>query len=272
MGTRRVPATGMQLDRCDVCGNEYHRRELVRTQVEYGIPEAYNYLSYSSYNTSGWTVDTAADAGSISYGNRCDHARTQVPVDQPTAVGTMDMVSGVQTWTGDGVFRANALSPASTGPTTVLTFSGVVGPHLENTSPTMTVKMGVTNSAGSVKQVVRTWTLCGQKRVWFAETASVLQAYGLGTTTQQYYYIEITNDGNWWIDELQLEEDTVTGAPEVFAATSGAAYSQSTDSAGISSRKVCPSCFEYVFKKSQIYGRTDEPQMDYPVPSHAQEF
>jgi len=262
----------MQLDRCDVCGNEIHRRDLVRTQVEYGIPEAYNYLSYSSYNTSGWEVDTASDAGSISYGNRCDHARTQVPPDQPTAVGTMDMVSGVQTWEGDGVFRANTLSPAATGPTTVLTFSGVVGPHLENETPTMTVKMGVTNSDGSVKQVVRTWTLCGQKRVWCAETASTLEGYGLGSGTQQYYYIEITNDGKWWIDELQLEEDTATGAPEVFAATSGAAYSQTADSAGISSRKVCPSCFEYVFKKSQIYGRTDEPQMDYPVASHAQEF
>jgi hypothetical protein len=136
----------------------------------------------------------------------------------------------------------------------------------------MTVVLGVTDSGGSSKQVVRTWTIKSSTRVWFKETALTLDGYGLGTATQQYYYIQITNDGSWWIDEIQLEEDTDYGSPGIFAATTGAAYSQTADGGGISSRKVCPNCFEYVFKRSEIYGRTDEIQTDYPVVEHAQEF
>jgi len=286
MASNNPPSLGLQLDRCDVCGNKIHRRELVRTQVEYVKPTAENYHNYSYYDGTYWVCD-ASDAGSISYGNRCDKARTQVPTTQPTAVGGMSVVSGVQTWEGDGTFRSTVLTPSFSVRSSSL-FSAYIGPHMENETPEMTVSMGVTNSDGSSKQEVRSWTIRTMKRVWFSELTSVLAAYGLGSSRQLYYYIQVTNDGKWWIDELQLEANTPSSSggvlseapvavasdylPGTFLEATGSYPGAVVESSGLAARKVCPNCFETVFKKSERYGRSDEPQVDYPVEPYAQEF
>ena len=278
--SNKLQATAEQLDRCDVCGIKTHRKDLVRTSVEFLDFKSENFFYYSSYDGSYWVVDDAADAGSISYGNRMDHARTQVPIDQPTAVGGMSLINGVQTWTGDGLVRMTEQTlPAAF--TTTLIVSAQIGPHEENTTPDMTVAMGVLDKdTPANRQAVRTWTIDGMTRVWFSELASVLDSYGYGTTivsgvssTQQSYYFDVTCTGKWWINEIQLEANTDLGTPETFVPTNtGTYYATTSDTTGISSRKVCPRCFEYVFKRSEIYGRTDEQQVAYPVRPHTQEF
>ena len=265
MKRNKPTANAWQLDRCDVCGDKYHRSSLVRTQVEFLEEKAENFFNYSSYDGTYWVVDDASDGGNESYGNRCDNVRLSLDDDND-----FSYINGVQTWTGDGTFRSTTRSPSANA-STVLTFSAIVGAHEQNTSPEMTVVMGVTNSDGSVKQAIRSWTINTMTRVWFSETAGDLADYGLGSDEEQYFYIQVTNDGDWWIDELQLEGNTTAGMPERFIRISGD-YTQIADRSLMTSRKVCSNCVERILSKSERFGRTDESPIDEPVETWAQEI
>jgi len=271
----RPPALAKQLDRCDVCGDKVHRDQLVMTQVEFLQLKAENYFNYSSYDTNWWTMDDAVDAGSISYGNRCDNARTTL-----SDANVISYLNGVQTWTGNGTLREIAANGtySSSG---YVTMSAQVGPHEQNTSPEMTVNLGICNSDGSVKQIVKTYTISGTTQVWFYESVATLNGYGLGPGDGEFYfYIEVTNAGNWWIDELQIEFNVNTlprssqGYPENFVRTSGASVFSSShpEQGAITARKVCPNCQETVLKKTEKFGRTDEPPVADPVSTWNQEF
>jgi hypothetical protein len=265
MQRNKPEARALQLDRCDVCGDKMHRSRLVRTQVEFLDKKAENFLSYSSYDGTYWVCD-AVDEGNVSYGNRCDNVRTTLSDDND-----ISYINGVQTWSGNVTMRMATISLASAG-TSVLVVSAQVGPHEQNTSPSMTVEMGVTNSDGSSTQAVRTWTINSTTRVWFAEKSSVLESYGLGSGTAQYFYIKVTNAGKWWIDEMQLEANTIGSIPEVFVRTSGASASNQSDRSLLTQRKVCSSCSERILSKSERFGRTDESPIDEPVETWAQEI
>lgn len=271
----KPPALGLQLDRCDVCGNKDHRGNLVRTQVEFLDLKGENYFNYSSYDGTYWVVDTAADGGSVSYGNRCDNARLTLGADN-----VISYINGVQTWTGSGVIREIAAN-GTYGATGKITVSAQVGPHEQNTSPEMTVKLGVCNSDGSVKQVVKEYTISSVTKVWFYETVATLNGYGLGPGDGEFYfYFEITNAGKWWIDEMQLEYNVNSlptsseGYPENFVRTSGASVSSSShpEQSLMTQRKVCKSCRELILSKSEQFGKTDESPIDEPVETWAQEI
>ena len=268
MQRNKPPALALQLDRCDVCGDKMHRKDLVRTQVEFLDKKAENFLSYSSYDGTYWVSD-ASDEGTVSYGNRCDNARLTL-----SDANVLSYINGVQTWSSAGVtdtMRMDTLSVGSAD-STILVFSAQVGPHEQNATPEMTVELGVANSDGTSTQAVRTWTINGTTRVWFAETSSVLNAYGLGNNSEQRYYIKVTNDGKWWIDEIQLEANTVGSIPEVFVRTTGTFVSNQSDRSLLTQRKVCASCSERILSKSERFGRTDESPVDEPVETWAQEI
>jgi hypothetical protein len=262
----KPPALALQLDRCDVCGNKYHRGDLVRTQVEFLDMKAENYFDYSSYDGTWWVVDTASDVSTISYGNRCDNVRTTLSDDN-----VVSYLNGVQTWSGDGVFRSTGRT--SFGSSGHVTFSAHVGPHEQNTSPEMTVVLGICAVDGTSKQAVKTYTIKGSTRVWFNETKATLNGYGVGTNAW-YFYIQITNDGYWWVDELQLEANvgSIDGHPENFVRTSGSTVSNQSERTLMTQRKVCPGCAELILSKSERYGRTDESPIDEPVDTWAQEI
>lgn len=266
MIVNRPPANARQLDRCEVCSNKMDRSKLVRTQVEFLDVASENYFTYSYYDGTYWVVDTATDASTISYGTRCDNARISIADDLTTSY-----INGVQTWTGNGTMRIATIAPAITATSTVV-FSAHVGPYERNTSPDMTVALGICNSDGSVKQVIKSYSLNTTTRVWFAETNQTLVNYGLGTDLQNYFYIQVTNDGNWWIDEIQLEVNPDNSVPGPFVKTSGTVVANTSDRELVTTRKVCPDCFETVLSKSQKYGRQKESPTAPPVDSHVQEF
>ena len=87
-----------------------------------------------------------------------------------------------------------------------------------------------------------------------------------------YFYISVTNAGEWWVDGLQLEVDTDDGKPETFVSASGAAVSNQTPQAMITVRKVCPRCFEPLLSKSERYRRVNEKPVADPVPAEIQEI
>jgi len=267
MTRNKPPALAMQLDRCDVCGDKYHRADLVRTQVEFLDVAAENYLSYSSYDGTYWVVAIAEDTGTVSCGNRCDNVRTTLDSDND-----ISYINGVQTWTGLGALR----STVECGPFNSahdVTFSAQVGPHEQNEDPEMTVSIGIANSDGSVTQEISSFTIKGTTRVWFNEEVATLEAYGLGDTAYYFFfYISIVNDGAWWIDELQLENNTVDGMPGNFTRASGTAVDSYDERILMTSRKVCKNCAEYILSKSERFGRTEESPIDEPVDSWAQEI
>jgi hypothetical protein len=274
MPWNKPAALGLQLDRCDVCGDKYHRKDLVRTQVEFLEQTHENYLSYSSYDSSYWTVDDASDVTTTtlaSYGVDCD--ATRLSLDDSN---NLTYINGVKTWQGSGTYRMNTLSPSFSSSGN-MTFSAHVGPYEQEQNPELTIVLGITNSAGSVKQVIRTWgAINAMTRVWFTESKQTLEDYGLGGGSyNQYYYVGVTPTvatAKWWIDKAQLEANTTNDEPEIFRTTSGARSRVTADTGMVTSRKVCPTCRETVLSKSERFGRTDESPVDEPVDTWNQEF
>ena len=282
MVTKNKPAAlGLQLDRCDVCGDKTHRGDLVRTQVEFLEMKAENFFTYSSYNTGLWTMDDASDVTDTdvgTYGNRCDNVRLSLDPDN-----NLTYVNSPKVWEGNGTLRMDEIS-GLVAVTSDVTLSAQVGPHEQNTSPEMTVAIGVCNDDGTSKSVLRTWTINTMTKVWVNAEVTDLVATGLGTLNdpyyQFYYYFQITNDGKWWIDEMQYEVNVNSlptsseGFPENFVRTSGSTISSSShpEQSMMTSRKVCPSCLEYILSKSEKYGRTDESPIDEPVDTLVQEI
>jgi hypothetical protein len=271
MGWNKPTATGWQLDRCDVCGDKMHRRNLVRTQVEFLRSIQENFLLYSSYDGSYWVVDDATDNGSISFGTRADKARTTLT--DYTTVGYQDCV---QTWTGDGTMRMETAS-GTFGASALVTFSAIVGPNERSTDPEMTISVGITNNDGSTKQEIKSFTTSSPMRVWLQETSSVLTAYGLGDSDNaHFFYVSVTNDDDWWMDEMQLEAGTnsLDGGvmPGPFQRTSGAIAAHTTEDQLLTSRKVCTSCLETILSKSNKFGWTEESPTDEPVDTLEQDI
>jgi len=260
MRINRPEAKAWQLDRCDVCGDKVHRGELVRTQVEWLYPAHENYFSNSRYDGTFWVCD-ATDAESVSYGNRCDRARIRVGDDN-----TLSVVDGVQTWEGNGTFRCTSIPIANWVDTNNVIFSCQVGPYERNSSPEMTVVLGDCDSDGNNKTAKKTFTIAGAQKLWFSWTGAEADA-GEGC-----YYIQVTNSGKWWIDELQLETDPSRSTPGTYVETSGTVASATAEAQAISTRKVCRDCFEVVLSKSEQFGKTSEPPVADPVETHNQEF
>lgn len=279
-------ALGLQLDRCDVCGNKVHRGELVRTQVEFLDMKAENAFTYSSYNTNLWTMDSASDVTSTTvgtYGNRCDNVRLSLDDDN-----NLTYIGSPKVWEGNGTLRMNTNS-GYVSENSYVTLSAQVGPHEQNTSPEMTVAIGVCNDDGSSKSVIKTYTISTMMRVWAYESVENLIATGLsqdstevgGVTYHAWrYYFQITNAGYWWIDEMQYEVDVDTlptaseGYPENFVRTVGTKVTSANhpEQSLMTQRKVCPNCSELILSKSEQYGKTDESPVAEPVETWSQEI
>jgi hypothetical protein len=256
----KPPVRAGQLDRCEVCGNKHHRDKLVRTQVEWLYPAHQNAFTYSSYDGTFWVCD-ATDASTISWGNRGDRTRYVINDDNTTSI-----LNGVQTWTGDGTFYCTTAPTTGAATTDNVIFSCQIGPNDLNPTPEMTVVLGDCDTDGNNKTVKKTLTISGTSKVWFSWTGAEA-ALGQGC-----YYIQVTNDDDWWVDELQLEVNSKVDTPGTFVATSGTAVSATAEAGSISTRVVCQDCFESVFKRSEKYGRINEPPTDGPVSDYTQEF
>lgn len=272
----KPPALGRQLDRCDVCGDKYHRDKLVLTQVEFLEGIAENRVYYPSYDSTYWTVDDATDVSSTTvgtYGNRCDNVRLSLDNDN-----NLTYINSPKVWSGNGTVRASLST--YTAETSDTTFSMQIGPHEQNTSPDMTVVVGICDSAGNNKNPVKTWTINTMTRVWANDDVSDLAATGLGESTVVgsttyyafYWYVQVTNDGYWWWDEAQRETGNTYGPPENFVRAYGSSVNNTSEQSMITSRKVCPNCRETVLSKTEKYGRTDEPPTADPVETWNQEF
>ncbi len=256
-----VEAIARQLSRCDVCGVKIHKKDLVLTNMDFLAVEASNYLTYSSYSASGWTVDTSTDEGVISIGPYADRARVSVSDGNVSTE-----ILGTQTWGGSGVLRSTSAIDATTW--TSLTLGADLGPHERETSPSTAFTMGLCDSDGTNKVQYTAWTTSGSTRAWFTMNLADLPASK--TISTLYFYISVTAVGKkWWADRLQVSKDvTKLGA---FVPTSGSSVDR-TDTAMMTTRKTCPNCRERLLSKSERYGKTVEQRTEAPVVVDIQEI
>ena len=255
-----VEAIARQLDRCDVCGVKIHKHKLVRSNMDFLAAAGSNYLTYSSYSASGWTVDTATSAGVISIGPYADRARVSV-----SDSNTLTEVLGSQTWLGSGVLRSTAGVDASSW--TSLVFAADVGPYQQETSPEITFTIGLCDSDGTNKEEYASRTTKGNLRVWF--TVNIADLPAGKSASALYFYISATAVGkNWWADRLQVMKDVVKLG--TFIPTSGSSVDR-IDTPMMTVRKVCPDCREPVLSRSERYNRAAELRNEEPIALDIQE-
>ena len=256
-----VEAIGRQLDRCDVCGVKIHKQDLVRTNMSFLGVAGSNYLLYSAYNATGWTVDTATDAGAISVGPYADRARVRISDDN-----TRTEVDGTQTWLGSGVLRSITGIDASAWDS--LVFAADIGPYFRETSPETTFTLGLCDSDGTNKELLATYTTAGSIRAWYALDIADVPAGK--DDSDLYFYISVTAVGkNWWADRLQVSKDI----PRVgaFIPTSGSSVDR-VDTPLMTVRKVCSNCREPLLSKTEQYSKIAEQRTEEPISLDIQEI
>jgi hypothetical protein len=247
-----------QLDRCDICGKKTHKIDLVRTNVDFLAAGGYNDVQQSSAD-AGFTC-SATPAGNISYGNYCDRARVSVGDDNTTSI-----VHGIRTWDGAGVLRTNGVIAGSW---TSLVFAADVGPYEQETSPEMTFDVGLIDSDGSNKELVRSFTISAGMRIWF--TINIADLPASKSSGNFACYIETASSNKWWADRLQIIKNATSLHGQAYVPTSGSTIDR-IDTPMMTVRKVCKSCFEKPWKRSEQYNRSAEQRTEDPVAVDIQE-
>lgn len=258
-----VEVTGRQLDQCEVCGEEVHKRDLVRTNMDFLANEASNYLLYSSYNSSGWSTSGLVDAGVISIGPYGCDSRVRVGDDN-----SLTEVNGSQTWTGDsGYLYSTSAIDASTW--TSLTFAADCGPYQQSTAPTTVFTLSLCNSDGTNPETLNTFTTLGSIRAW--GTINIADLPAGKSAAALYFRIDAapSTGEKWWVDRMQVAKDKVNVS--AFAPTSGASVDRN-DTSMMTVRKVCSSCREPLLKKSERFNKNAEQRTDAPVAVDIQEI
>ena len=257
-----VEAIGRQLDRCDVCGKKVHKVDLVRTQVAFLAPAGSNYLTYSSYNASGWTADTMSASTSTSIGVYADRSRVRT-TDDNTSTGIL----GPTTWDGAGTLRSSSAIVASSW--TSLVFAADVGPYERETDPSMTFLAGLCDSAGANKSQQLSVTTKGATRLWF--TVDIADVPATLAAATLYFYITTSSTNEWWADRLQVIKDATCLQGQAFIPTFGASVDR-VDTASMTMKKVCGSCREPLLSKTNSRNRRPEKRSEEPVTTVIQEI
>ena len=272
----KPPVLGRQLDRCDICGKETHKINLVRTNVDFLSVTGNNYFPYSSYNSSGWTLVTGTDAGTISTGPYADECRIVTDDDNNSTESF-----GSQTWTvgaGFGVYSGHVqiktASAIDISDWTSLVVAYDFGFYDQETSvANLTPAALIYNSDGSGGTSINTrlqWKTGG--RYWGTINISDV-ASGLDTENAVFHIDLRTHTGSEkvWIDRMQLIKNATSLRNEAFIPTSGSSVDQ-TDARAMTMRKVCKRCYEPLLSRTEQYNRRPEQRTDEPITVWNQEF
>jgi len=255
-----VKAIARQLDRCDVCGKKIHKRDLVLTNVDFLAVGGSNYFTYSSYNSSLWTIDTSSDGGVISIGPYADRARISV-----SDGNTLTEVQGSKTLTGSGTVRTSSLVDVSSWDSMV--FALDVGAYQQNTDVEVAVAIGTCDSDGSNKVQAATFTANPSARAW----AYILPT-SITDSSAAYFYVTgtVSTGDSWWIDRMQLIKNATGLTGNAFIPTAGSTVDR-VDTPSMTVRKVCPLHRERLLSRTERYGKNAEQRTDEPVAVDIQE-
>lgn len=258
----KPPAIAMQLDRCDVCGKKIHKRNLVRTNVEFLAAGGSNYFDYSSYDSTFWTIDTATEAVATvaSIGPYADRARVSIAEDN-----TRTEILGSKTLTDSGTVRTSSSVDVSSW--TSMVFVLDIGVRERETTQTATIAIGTCDSDGSNKVQAASYSITGSMRAW-----AVIYPADITDSSAAYFYVTATvdTDISWWLDRMQLIKNATNPMGEAFIPTSGATVDR-VDTPMMTVRKVCPDCREPILSKSERFGKIAERRTDEPISVDIQE-
>ena len=227
-----------RVDICDKCKNWVTRSSLVYAQSVFERQPCQNYLPYSEYDATHWTV-SATTSATESYGI---HAHERYGwYDQSNDDHIQD---SVQVFVGNGYVYPSSSVDLSTA--TSFTFSAYVGNHEASTNPGLTVVMGLCDGTSSNKQPLKTWTLYGSQRVFCTATLASVVAVWFNSAAA-YPYIQITTGTGaekWFFEHAQLEKNK--SAPGEFIGTSGSSAVYLVPTRTLVSAKTCPDCWEEI--------------------------
>lgn len=264
-----------QLDRCDVCGNKTHRKDLVYTQVEFLAAAGSNYFNYSSYDSSWWTLVAGTDAGTISSGPYADRFRIVISDDN-----TRTESFGTQTWTVGAAFsvysgnlqiKSSAIDISSWTSFTVSFDFGFYDRETDVNNLTAAVLIYNTDgvTGGTSVNTRRQWTTSGR----YFGTMDVADVSSALDTSAAVFHLSVRTHGDGgeqvWIDRMQLEKDV--SKMGTFVPTSGSSVDR-IDTPMMTTRKVCPNCRERILSKTDAYNRQPEMRDEGPVTTAMQEI
>lgn len=244
-------------DHCDIC----HKRVLRSTLVKVRVPTEYagqaNYLQYSSYDSSWWSLPTGSYDGAVANGLQPGRVRvkndnsTEIIDGSPQFTGTAQIVSG-----------AVDLSGASTA---VFSFWFGISGELSGSG---TLEYGFTKSDGT-GGVTDTITVDASRpmRPYLAVTSAQVSAAGLSLASL-YVSVKFTppsSSTSWWIDGLQLERDV--SEPGDLVITNGSSLVYDSPTVVWSIAKACPRCIDRPLKRTgAVY--VPKPDVKTPIPVH----
>jgi hypothetical protein len=276
-------AIARQLDRCDICGRKVHKKDLVRTNVDFLAPEATNYFNHSSYNATSWDTSVWAgvtDSGNISTGPYADRSRVVISDDN-----TRTESFGTQTWTvgnpggpysGVLILRSHVIDMSSWD-SFVVSFD--FGFQDQDTSDKKImvytlIRDDQSYTGGNASGIHRRFQgyYSSGRYWWYSKTADI---NGIPSNvvdlSSAYFFIGIgtyTGGEKVWVDRMQLEKNaSKMGA---FAPTTGASVDR-TDSRMMTVRKVCANCREPLLSRSEQHNRKPEKRTDDPISIDLQE-
>jgi hypothetical protein len=256
-----VKAIAGQLDRCEICGRKEYRSNLVRTNVDFLAAGGNNYIPYSSYSATGWTTSGLTSQGDISIGPYADRARVVIGDDN-----TRTEAFGSQTWSGDG--HLYTATPVDVSSWTSFVLAADVGPYHRSTARSLTVVLQTCQSDGTVDDILSTWRIGHDCRVWGYTPIAGLSV----NTSSAYFRIDVTPETGqyWWVDRIQLIKNATSINGQAFIPTTGASVDR-VDTPMMTVRVVCPSCFERPRLRTEQRNREYEQRVEDPIPVEIQE-
>lgn len=234
------PAIARQLDRCDRCGRKVHKKDLIRSQIEFSPPLGENLFSYSSYDGTYWYLVDGTYQNDISIGPYADKARSKISLSN-----TLTEINGSATfYAGTGTGQLNVMTSESLDVSSYdsIVFSVICGPYHANESrDEMTLYFGF--SDGSDSYVSEVYTVTEMRKLWFYTTPQILDSKDVDSSAvYPYVLVNVVDYGN---NQLFLEDFQLTSnvtVPGEFIRTSGSAITRTTPTRSMVIEKLCEEC------------------------------
>ena len=242
-------SAGKYTEQCDVCHKWFPVEDLLRQIQVRRIEAAANYLPWSRFNDTGWTVDTDA-LGEVSMGRPRWYWKVH-------PYKGANMANGAATFWGDGELVAVDAIDLQ-GFTSVL-LQGTFGTHQATIKPFLEVELGFYydyGGGGEVRHSFGSWTGVEGKQAWVVNDLSGVG--GDAVALQAFFKVTTFDDQQlWWGESLRVQKD-VSEPGMTNVQTRGSAIIRTPAAKYLGKTVVCPDDYERLKKQVNEY----EPSFD----------
>lgn len=207
--------------------------DILRQLQQGKVRAGQNILPYSSYSSSGWTVDSGSptDEGAVSMGNSGWHQ-----------IGNTDntvTTYGTQSWSAAAAVRWKSSVLDVSGYSTLLTRVRVG--LWQGSQQTVTASIAIGDTFGGAVGTV-TKTVGGNVELYSRVTVS-----DISDPSTARVWLTVTpqsSDEIWWWDWAQVVGDPSSTFPETWVESTGSAVNRTSDEVQYKVLLVCPKCVD----------------------------